>query len=229
MTHSNTIFLSSPSSDAFGVFTDSPQPQQAYMSLHMGNQLNAEQRRKLLSIMEHQAVMQLRDQYLAELDAILTQMDELHHPAVIPGRQIIADIRRKNSCHESILEMLHHTRKLATTPADSPDFQQTTNDYLQTSRRVNAQANGLYFMGAWSVFAAACMIAGTIAIGVIMGPGAADMVMSAVVYGLAGVGSLMIGLQSIGFFNSAHTMKKAANNMHAFESAMHESVAAPKL
>lgn len=227
MTHSTTFF-SSPSSDAFVVITNEPQPQEAYISLHKSNQLNAEERRKLLSIMDNQAKLQLCNQYLTELDAILTRMDELHHPAVMPGRQIIADIRRKNSCHASILEMLHHTRKLATTPADSPDFQQTTNDYLQTSRRVNAEANGLYFMGACHVFAAACTIAATIAISVIMGPAVADMVLNAFVYGMAAAASLVMALPSVFLFYNAHTMKNAANNMRAFESAMHEAPA-PKL
>lgn len=226
MTHAHTTYLSDPSSDTFIVFTDAPQPQQAYIALHKSNSLRAEERRKLLSIMTHASEVELCKQYLNDLETRLNQMDTIHHPAVKPGRQIIADIRRKQSSDPAILEVLHFTLKLAMTPADSPDFHQTTTDYLQTSRNVNAEANGSYLAGACIAFAAACTIAVTVALGVMMGSNtAADILINAVIYGLTGVMSLTIGIFSISLFNRGHTLKTAANNMRAFETAMHETPA----
>ncbi len=223
MTHSNTAFFSSPSSDLIVVFTDAPQPQQAYISLHKNNQLNAEERRKLLSIMTLASIYQLRNEYLTELEAALNHLDAVHHPAVIPGRQIIAEIRRNDSSDATILEILHYTLKLAATPADSHDFQQTAADYLQTSRNVNAQANGSYLVAACSAFAAACTIAVAITLGVMMGSIAAtDIILSTLMYGLMGLVGLGFGLTSAGLFKDAHSMKKITRNMLEFEGAMHQ-------
>ncbi|HTM63799.1 MAG TPA: hypothetical protein VL360_04795 [Gammaproteobacteria bacterium] len=199
--------------------------QSDFISTYRNGILNDNERAELLAIMNEETQKHLRAAYLQELENRLNEMDEYHHPAVIPGRRIVADIKQNLLDRNHAISVLHHTISLANTSAHDASFQKKADNFLRETGKINSAANNSIVLGMVYAFITACALACAITACVMTGMLAAPQwSMTAFSVGMLSVSGIVSGLVATGLFANGYCLKSTVKDLGAFGSAMSTNI-----
>jgi len=221
MLRSNTDHqeVSYPKLDAEPVATPSAQaPAQQeddLVILYKADRTKLDRKLKLLSIMDTNSIDYLREFYLAQMNAIITQMDEARHPAAAPARELVNEIRAKKLPDSVCFEIMHRSIDLASTKPDQPEFTQKSEQFTNSMAALKKDMTVNFVVGAVKLFVTALAVGAAVALNFLVGG-----ITTGTFVGI-GIGGAFASLSSIGNFIQGTKDKSMLNKMRLFDQAMH--------